>query len=221
ETHHGIFDLSYLSLMPGMTVMAPKNKWELADMLWFASRFEHPAAIRYGRGTAWDGLKEFRTPIEYGKSEWIYKEKCVAVFAVGSMVETGVEVHKILRKKGIGCSLVNARFVKPVDEEAVTEALEHHDLIVTIEENMLSGGYGEALEDCVLAQDRDVPVIRFGIDDCFVHHGTVAQQRERVGLDPEHIAAKVIATYKAHCEKIAKEYRNAEKAAEDPGEEDA
>ncbi len=214
DTHQGIFDLSYLSMLPQMTVMAPKNKWELADMLWFASRYEHPAAIRYSRGTAWDGLKNHRAPIVYGKSEWIFEEKCVAIFAVGNMVETGVAVHEILGRNGYGCSLINARFVKPIDREAIEKVLENHELVVTIEENILCGGYGETVEEYVLELDRDVPAISFGIDDTFVPHGTVAQLRERLGLDAEHIAEKIMEAYQIHCAGKADRFRRMEKTSQ-------
>ncbi len=147
ETHQGIMDLSYLSLMPNMTVMAPKNKWELADMLWFCSRYEGPAAVRYPRGQAWEGLKEFRTPIEYGKSEWIYEESQIAIFAVGSMVENALMAHNLLSFMGLESSLINARFVKPIDREAIEQAAKEHELIVTVEDNMLHGGFGESVEE--------------------------------------------------------------------------
>ncbi len=195
ETHQGILDLSYLSLMPNMTVMAPKNKWELADMLWFASRYEGPCAIRYPRGTAWDGLKENRAPIEYGKSEWIYEESGVAIFAVGNMVEHAVMTHDLLRMMGVESSLINARFVKPIDCESLQRAAQNHRLIVTMEENMLHGGFGESVEEYLDAQGADVSVLRFGIEDQFVPHGKVAQLQERLGLDAQHMAQRIAEEY--------------------------
>ena len=143
ETHQGLFDLSYLSCIPNMHICAPKNKWELSDMLKFAVNFGAPIAIRYPRGEAYAGLKEYRAPIEYGKAEWIYRESEIALFAVGSMVKVAEEVRDQLKWLGYQVSLVNARFVKPIDEEAVSAALMNHKLIVTLEENVISGGYGE------------------------------------------------------------------------------
>jgi len=122
ETHQGIFDLSFLSSIPNMHIMAPKNKWELSDMIKFALGFEAPMAIRYPRGEAFDGLKDYREPVVYGKSECIYREKEIILFAVGSMVKVALEVRRQLMEKGCSCSLTNARFVKPIDEEAVKEA---------------------------------------------------------------------------------------------------
>ncbi len=191
ETHQGIMDLSYLSMIPNMTVMAPKNKWELADMLWFASRYDGPVSIRYPRGQAYDGLKSFRAPVVYGKSEWIYEESCIAVFAVGNMVEQGLKVRDLLHEKGYRCSLVNARFVRPVDEEAVRKAVKNHSLIVTMEENLLHGGYGDVVGECLAEIDKDISILRFGIRDQFVPHGSVPELQKRVGLDPGDIAEKI------------------------------
>lgn len=121
ETHQGIFDLSYLSSIPNMHIMAPKNKWELSDMLKFAVGFDGPLALRYPRGEAYDGLKEFRSPIVYGKSELLYEEEDIAILAVGSMVKTAEQVRRKLKEIGYSCTLVNARFVKPVDTDIITE----------------------------------------------------------------------------------------------------
>jgi 1-deoxy-D-xylulose-5-phosphate synthase len=195
ETHQGIFDLSYLGMMPNMTVMAPKNKWELADMLRFALRMDSPVAIRYPRGQAYDGLKEYRAPVEYGKSEWIYEEIQIALIAVGNMVETALRVHEMLHEKGFDCSLINARFVKPVDEEMILKAAKGHLLIVTIEENVLQGGFGSAVEACLNQTKETVCLLKCGINDQFVEQGSVPQLHERIGLDAESITEKIIAAY--------------------------
>ena len=143
ETHQGIFDLSYLNSIPNMSIFAPKNKYELADILKYSVHYDGPLAIRYPRGEAYDGLKEFRQPIVYGKSEIIYKEKDIALLAAGSMVRVAEEVRKQLKEKGYRVSLVNARFVKPLDEACIEELCQTHSLIVTLEENVLNGGFGE------------------------------------------------------------------------------
>ena len=145
ETHQGIFDLSYLRNIPNMNIIAPKNKYELADAIKFAAEFMHPLAIRYPRGEAYDGLKEYRAPFRYGKSEIIYKEKDIALIAAGSMVETAVNVRNVLKEKGYNVTLVNARFVKPVDEACLEQLEKDHYLYVTLEENVLSGGFGESI----------------------------------------------------------------------------
>ncbi len=203
ETHQGTLDLSYLTLMPNMTVMAPKNRWELADMLWFASRYEGPIAIRYPRGPAWDGLKNHREPMEYGKSEWICKESGVAILAVGNMVKNALATHDLLAEKGIPCSLINARFVKPVDEETVREAAEGHTLLVTMEENLLHGGYGESVEEYLSESETEIPILRFGIADQFVPHGAVELLQERLGLDAPHMAERIAEEYKKQGGKIS------------------
>ncbi|MCD7866416.1 MAG: 1-deoxy-D-xylulose-5-phosphate synthase, partial [Clostridiales bacterium] len=195
ETHQGILDLSFLSVIPNMTVMAPKNKWELAYMLWFCSRYEEPAAIRYPRGQAYDGLKEYRAPIVYGQSEWIFEERQIALFAVGSMVETALTVRELLHERGFPCSVVNVRFIKPIDREALRKAWETHEMIVTMEENVLRGGYGDAVCDYLCSENADVSLLRFGIDDRFVSHGTVPQLLEDLGLDAAHIAQKITDAY--------------------------
>ncbi|MCC8028451.1 MAG: 1-deoxy-D-xylulose-5-phosphate synthase [Lachnospiraceae bacterium] len=200
ETHQGILDLSFLSIIPHMTVMAPKNKWELAYMLWFCSRYEGSTAIRYPRGQAYDGLKEYREPIIYGKSEWIFEEKQIAVFAVGTMVETALAVRDLLHGQGFSCSIINARFIKPIDREALRKALRDHNVIVTMEENVLHGGYGDAVGAFLSSEEADVSLLRFGIEDQFVPHGTVPQLREAAGLDAVHAARRIAEVYKSEWE---------------------
>jgi len=140
ETHQGIFDISYLSVIPNMTIMAPKNKWELSDMMKFAVSYDGPIALRYPRGAAYDGLKEIRQPIELAKSELIRKGSTVAIMALGSMVKTAVDVVKLLEAEGISATLINSRFAMPFDKEAIKELPAEHSLLVTMEENVQSGG---------------------------------------------------------------------------------
>ena len=149
ETHQGIFDISYLSVIPNMTIMAPKNKWELSDMMKFAVAYDGPIALRYPRGAAYDGLKEIRQPIELAKSELIRKGSTVAIMALGSMVKTAVDVVKLLEAEGISATLINARFAMPFDKEAIKELPAEHSLLVTMEENVQSGGFGEHVTEYV------------------------------------------------------------------------
>ena len=151
ETHQGIFDLSYLSMIPNMTVCAPKNKYELYDMLYFAYQYHGPIAIRYPRGSAYEGFKNMRPPIEYGKSELMFEGEKIALVAVGSMVQTAVQVREKLLDKGINATVVNARFVCPLDTECLDRLSRDHQWIVTMEENVLKGGFGEACGDYLLA----------------------------------------------------------------------
>ena len=173
ETHQGIFDLSYLSSIPGMTVMAPKNKWELSDMLKFAVQYQGPIALRYPRGEAYDGLAEFRAPVILGKSEILYEEADIALLAVGSMVKTAEQVREILKDAGYNCTLVNGRFVKPIDQKLLEELAERHKLVVTIEENVRSGGYGEKVLNYVNERELPVRVLSAAIPDEYVEHGNV------------------------------------------------
>lgn len=191
ETHQGIFDLSYLSSIPNLVVMAPKNKYELSDMMKFAVAYDGPIAVRYPRGVAYSGLEEFRAPVELGKSEWIYKESGVALFAVGGMVKVAEEVREALKAAGVSCSLVNARFVKPIDQEAVSEAAMSHDLIVTLEENVASGGYGAKVVEYANKERLSTRVLPITLPDAYIEHGNVDLLRKEVGTDAESIVAKI------------------------------
>lgn len=197
ETHQGIFDISYLSTVPNMTVMAPKNKWELSDMLKYAVDFGAPIAVRYPRGTAYDGLKEFRAPIAYGKSEWIYRESEIVLFALGSMVKTAETVRERLKELGYAASLINARFAKPLDEETLLEAAARHKLIVTLEENVINGGMGEHVLRFYEEHGCDVSVLVIAIPDVYVEHGNVDLLRKEIGIDEESVLARVIEAYKS------------------------
>ena len=192
ETHQGIFDLSYLSSIPNMHIMAPKNKWELSDMMKFAVALEAPIAVRYPRGTAYAGLSEYRAPIELGKAEWITREGGIALFAVGSMVKTAEEVQTLLHEKGYRASIINARFIKPIDEEAVLSACEDHDMIVTMEENVLSGGFGEKVLTCLNDHEKQIKCVMAAIPDAYVEHGNVELLKKEIGLDAASITEKIL-----------------------------
>ena len=195
ETHQGIFDLSYLSSIPNMTVMAPKNKWELSDMMKFAVRYDGPIALRYPRGEAYDGLSRFRLPIEYGKWETIYDENEIALLAVGSMVKTAVEVRDRLRQMGYGCTLVNARFVKPLDQEAIRTLQAEHQLLVTMEENVKAGGFGEAVLDYLNEIKSQTRAMVIALPDDYVEHGNVDLLKQECGIDAESIIKKIVIEY--------------------------
>lgn len=191
ETHQGIFDLSYLSSIPNMHIMAPKNKWELSDMLKFAVEFGAPIAIRYPRGTAYDGLKENRDNIKLGVSEVISEGSDVALLAVGSMVETAVKVRDALISYGINATVVNARFVKPIDTDIIDRLSKNHSLIVTMEENVLSGGYGEKVLDYVYDNGLDTHVMQIAIPDEYVEHGNVDTLKAQIGIDADTVISRI------------------------------
>ncbi|MCI8281657.1 MAG: 1-deoxy-D-xylulose-5-phosphate synthase [Lachnospiraceae bacterium] len=195
ETHQGIFDLSYLSSIPNMNIMAPKNKWELSDMVKFAIGLGHPVAVRYPRGEAYDGLKEFRAPVAYGKGEVLYDESEIALVAVGSMVKVAVEVRNSMKEAGYQCSLINARFVKPLDEELLLQLSKEHNLIVTMEENVLSGGFGEHVLEYLNQCGAKARVLPVAISDEYVEHGNVDILRKETGIDAASIVKRLVTEY--------------------------
>lgn len=203
ETHQGIFDLSYLGSIPNMTVMSPKNRWELADMLRFAVDYEGPIALRYPRGTAYDGCEEFRSPIRYGKSEVIYEEESIAIVSVGHMFEEALKTRRLIKETGYNCSLVNARFVKPIDSEMIEELAKRHSLIVTIEENVLCGGFGEQVTEYVSAQGLPVKVLNLALPDDYIEHGSVDVLRREVLLDAPSMMKRIVTAYILACSKRA------------------
>ena len=197
ETHHGIFDLSYLGSMPNMTILAPKNLWELSDMIKFAVDYDGPIAVRYPRGEAYTGLKEFRAPICLGKSEVIHEGSRVALLAIGSMVKMAGELQKQLKERmDMDAALVNARFVKPIDEELLRSFADTYELVVTLEENVKDGGFGERV--LAFAEEEDLP---FGVEiialpDRFIPHGSVSYQMKQVGFTPEDICGRIEEYYR-------------------------
>ena len=195
ETHQGIFDLSYLGGIPNMTVISPKNRWELADMLRFAVQFDGPVAIRYPRGTAYDGYEKYRAPICYGKSEVIYEEEGIALISVGHMFEEAEKTRRAIKKIGYNCSLINARFVKPLDGEMIDELSKTHRLIVTIEENILCGGFGERVSDYVLKNHIPVQVLSLALPDDYIEHGSVDLLRREVLLDADSMTKRIVTEY--------------------------
>lgn len=191
ETHQGVFDLSYLTQIPNMVVCSPKNKWELSDMLKFAVSYDGPIAVRYPRGTAYAGLEEFREKVSLGKSEWIYREDEICLIAVGEMVETAEQVRDILKGEGHRVSLVNARFVKPLDREMILESCRDHKLLVTLEDNVITGGFGSAVLDVLAEEGCHKDVLTMGVPDRFIRHGSVPELKKEIGLDPESIADRI------------------------------
>ena len=191
ETHQGNFDISYLGMMPGMTVMAPKNDWELKEMLRFAVKAEGPVAIRYPRGNACQKFEEYQTPVEAGKSEVLHKGRNVAVLALGSMVEVCQEICEELEKDGIDPTFVNVRFVKPMDTALLDELTEDHSLLVTVEENVENGGFGQHVCGYMETHHPGCQVLPIAIPDRFVAHGSVDSLREQLGLCTSAIVKKI------------------------------
>lgn len=187
ETHQGIFDYSFLSAIPSMSIFAPKNLWELMDGMEFALSYGAPIAVRYPRGEAYQGLKEFRSPIEFGKGEMLYEEKDIALLAVGSMVSTGEHVRQKLKAEGWNCTLANGRFIKPFDQELVDSLAKNHWLIVTMEENVLQGGYGLNITHYIHEHYPHVKVVNIALPDSYVEHGNVSLLRKGLGIDSDSV----------------------------------
>lgn len=191
ETHQGCFDLTYLSMIPNMTVMAPKNKWELSDMMKFAVKYDGPIAIRYPRGEAYDGLEEYREPVIKGHSEVIYEGKEIGLLAVGSMVKTAVQVREMLLQDKINPTLVNARFVKPLDKKMLDRLAKEHKILVTMEENVATGGFGSQVADYMRREYPEVKILTIALPDSFIEHGNPEKLKEKAGIDAVSVYKKI------------------------------
>lgn len=192
ETHQGIFDYSYLSGIPNMTILAPKNAWELEAMLHFALSYPGPMAIRYPRGTAYQELSEFRQPLVYGKGELLFPGREIALLPVGSMVSTAYHIRTKLRERGLDPALVNMRFIKPIDTKMIDRLSgEGYRTLVTLEENVLSGGFSEAVENYVMERQLPLRVIPITLPDCYVEHGDVTKLRAGLHIDSDSIIERL------------------------------
>lgn len=192
STHQGIFDVSFLTSMPNMTVMAPKNKWELSDMMKFAVAYDGPIAIRYPRGEAYCGLKDNRAEIVLGKSEEIKAGSKVMLFALGSMVKKAEEVEELLKAQGIDAGICNARFAKPLDQAYLDKIKNEYDLIVTLEENVITGGFGQQVQAYLDDNGYNGQVLKIAVPDEFVRHGSVTLLFKELGMDAESITNRIL-----------------------------
>lgn len=191
-THHGVFDLSYLRNIPNLTVMAPKDENELRQMLGTAVKMNTPTAIRYPRGAGIGAeISSKFENITVGESETLVKDGKIAFLAIGSMVDVASKASIILSGDGIASSVVNMRFIKPLDTKLLKEMAVNMELLVTLEENVLAGGFGSAVLEWMADNKFHTPVIRIGIPDNFIEQGTKHQLFEECGLLPEQIAEKV------------------------------
>ena len=192
KTHQGTFDLSFLSHIPNLIVMAPKNSYEFEEMLHFAVEYHGPVAIRYPKGDAYQGLKELQAPLELGKSEILMEDSGIAVLAVGSMVKTGVEVVRRLREEGRAATLVNVRFISPIDTEILEKLSSNHTMLVTLEENVKNGGYGQKVADYLCeARKQNIRLVNVAVPNQFIEHGAASELHQRFGLDAESILNKI------------------------------
>ena len=194
-THHGVYDIALLRPLPDLVFMQPKDEAELADMLHTAVRFEGPVVIRYPRGaTPGAGIPKEFSSIEIGKAEVQREGGDVSLWALGDMVPTAAAAAEALGARGIEAAVVNARFIKPLDRDLVVEHAKRCKAIATLENGVVTGGFGSGIRELLAAEGLAVPVITFGWPDAFVPHGSPAKLLEQFGLTAEAIAEKIAAT---------------------------
>lgn len=191
ETHQGIYDYSYMNIIPGMTVMAPKNRLELMDMMEFANSFDGPVAIRYPRGSVSDIFSDIKNEVSYGKAERIYDGEGTAILTIGASIEEGAQVYKLLKERGENPSLINARFENPIDIGLIKELENKHEKLLTIEENISAGGFGMNVLRAVNENRINLKVINAALPDEYIQHGGVNTLKEVYGFTPEAIIEKL------------------------------
>lgn len=191
ETHQGVFDMSFMSAMPNMTIIAPKDTKELVESLKFAVKHNGPIAIRFPRGNAYVMEQQDDVVISYGKSEIVSHGKDIAVIAVGNMFEETMKAYKLLKKDNIDITLINARFIKPLDTVMIEEIAATHKMIVVVEEAIKKGGYGEAVASFIMEHGINTSVKIMAIDDQFVEQGMVEDLRKKIGIDYNSIYTEI------------------------------
>lgn len=192
ETHQGIFDISFMSAIPNLTIIAPKDTRELVDAVKFAMEYNGPIAIRFARGTAYVSEDYTSTKMEYGKSDILLQGENIVLVAVGSMVEETKKAVDLLKKDGICPTFVNARFIKPLDKELILQLAKTHSHIVVVEEGIKKGGYGESVETLIVENHLHTKISVLAIEDKFVEQGAVNELRDRLGISSEKIYEKVL-----------------------------
>ncbi len=192
-THHGAFDLSYLRLIPGMIIMAPKDESELRDMLFTSVKYQGgPVALRYPRGAGLGvEIKDHFDLIEIGKSEILREGKDVVLLAVGTMVDYSMKAAELLENDGINCEVINMRFIKPFDREMLDNIATKFSKIVTLEENALQGGFGSGISEYFIDKNYKSDILRIGLPDDFIEHGTQAELYRLLSLDSQGISERI------------------------------
>ena len=191
ETHHGMFDLSYLNNVPNISVMAPKDTKELELMIDLSLDIKGPVAIRYPRGNSYFLDKGKYEPIKLGEYEVINKGKDIAVIAIGNMVKQAIDSMDILKEKGIEPTIVNARFLKPIDESILRDIFNNHKYIVTIEDNVIIGGFGSRINKFLIDNNYDNKILNIALEEEFIPHGDINSLYEAYGLSAKCIAQKI------------------------------
>ena len=188
ETHQGIYDLSFFNIVPNLEILAPKDFKELEKMMGYAVKAKKPILIRYPRGgeakIKFDEPKDIRT----GKAEIIKNGENISIIAIGKMVARAVEVADILKEEGINAEVINARFLKPLDEETITNSITKTKVVITIEDNIIEGALGTRIEELIVEKNIQAKIRKFGYPDKFIKHGTPQELEKIYGLDAENIA---------------------------------
>ncbi|NLW24313.1 MAG: 1-deoxy-D-xylulose-5-phosphate synthase [Clostridia bacterium] len=192
-THHGVFDIAYLRHVPNLIIMAPKDENELQHMLYTATLQEAPVVVRYPRG---DGLGVALDPqlkeIKVGEAEVLTRGSDLTLLAIGNMVNTAQQAAEILREEWqISCTVINARFIKPLDKDTIIKEIQKVKGLVTLEEHNLPGGFGSAILELLQENNIQMPVLRIGLEDGFATHGNVNTLRDVYGLTPQKVAQKI------------------------------
>lgn len=192
ETHQGIFDISFLSHIPGLTVMAPSDAKELEDMLEYAVGLKRPVAIRYPRGLAHNPVEPETTALEYGRARVLREGSRVALLSAGSMTETALRVAELLSEHELSAVVADLRFLEPMDTGLLLELAKTCNTVVTMEENVFLGGIGERISAFYANQGSLVKIINIALPDRFIEHGDVDILKEKYGLTAEKIAARIL-----------------------------
>lgn len=198
ETHQGIYDISFLTSVPGLSVMAPKNHIEFEDMLEFAvNEYDGPVAIRYPRGYACENMSEFRREIEYGRAEIVRRSSSinadVLFLALGSMVDVANDIVSELEEKNYTSTLVNLRFAKPIDTELIDKLIPEHRLVVVLEENTINGGISERIAAHMQwSANKDKECISVALPDAYIEHGKPDVLKKKYGIDKDSVLEKII-----------------------------
>lgn len=192
ETHQGILDLSFFDIVPNLIIMAPKDFKELEEMLEYGVKLKKPVVIRYPRGGE-GGIKfDIHKPLDTKEAEVIKTGTDLSIIAIGKMVERAVEVSNILEKQGKQVEVINARFLKPIDKEAIMQSITKTKKVITIEDNIVKCGLGSEIENIIIEEGlKDITFKKYGYPDEFVKHGSVSEIEKKYGLDAEAIAKDI------------------------------
>ena len=180
-----------MSQIPGMTIVSPKNRYDLTKLMEWAVSYDGPVAIRYAKGEAYYGLSSIQEPVVYGKSEYITRGSGIAVLAVGQMVYEAEKLYNTFLDDKKEITVVNARFVKPVDHEMIDELVKKHEILVVMEEGIKHGGYAAAVEEYIAEKGYRIKLVVAAVDDCYVKQGSIAELRKLCKLDADSVYDRI------------------------------